>query len=54
MHKKTRTNTNGHNRNEKDNDEEEEATDSIVVYTERKLLKQPERTMNQHWLDQSV
>ena len=48
MHKKTRTNTNGHTRNEKENDEEKEATDSIVVDIERKLLKQPERKMDQH------
>ena len=54
MHKKTTTNTNGQNRNEKENDEEKEATDSIVVDIERKLLKQSDRTTDQHWLDQSI
>ena len=46
MRKKTRTNTNGHTRNEKEKEDEREATDGTVVYIERKLLKQPERTMD--------
>ena len=41
-----RTHTDGHNRNEKEKAEENEETDGIAVYIKRKILKQPERTMD--------